>query len=180
MSIELPGFATPPVSKVTERDMLDALARRYTERSQGTNDRWVRAEHVRNGTGFYGYDEASGRCTTALRTADFIAIDTWESKGHQIHGCEVKISRSDWLHELADPSKAEAFKKYTHRWWLVVPDASIVRSGELPKGWGLLAFHGTHLYPVKRAPALDPLPMPMPLWISLARSSSKTAWKVTS
>lgn len=178
MSI-LAGLEEPaPTVKFTERDMLDALALRYTQQSQGTNDRWVRAEHVRNGTGFYGYDEQWGKCCGPLRTADFIAIDTWESKGHEIHGHEVKVSRSDWLHELADPSKSEAFKQYMHRWWLVVPDAKIVRPGELPTGWGLLALRGSRLHAVHRAPSLAPKPMPTPLWISLIRAASKTAWKV--
>lgn len=169
-----------PKVKYTERDMLDLLARRYTQRSQGTNDRWVRAEHVRNGVGFHGYSEATGRCNDylGLRTADFIALDTYESKGLDVHGHEVKVSRSDWLHELADPTKADAWKRYCNRWWLVVPDASIVRAGELPTGWGLLTIRGGKLHAAHRAPLLEPLPMPKPLWISLMRAASKTAWKV--
>lgn len=171
-----------PKTKYTERDMLNALARRYSQDSQTTNDRWVRAEHVRNGLGFYGYDpdgyQKFGRCTGPLRTADFIAIDGWDSKGQRVHGHEVKVSRSDWLHELADPSKAEAFKQFCDHWWLVVPDEKIVRPGELPPGWGLLAFRGPVLYAVKRAPKLEPKPIPKPIWISLMRSASKTAWKV--
>lgn len=179
---QLDGLEAPDrPTKHTERDMLDALARRYSQDSQATNDRWVRAEHVRNGLGFYGYDEDGyqrfGRCTGQLRTADFIAIDGWDSKGQRIHGHEVKVSRSDWLHELADPSKAEAFKQFCHHWWLVVPDASIVRGDELPAGWGLLAFRGAALHAVRRAPLLEPKPMPKPIWISFARSASKTAWK---
>lgn len=52
MSEWIPGLEpSTPVQKFTERDMLDALARRHTQVSQGVNDRWVRAEHVRNGTG---------------------------------------------------------------------------------------------------------------------------------
>lgn len=179
---QLQGLETPDrPTKHTERDMLDALARRYSQASQATNDRWVRAEHVRNGLGFFGYDERTywktGRCTGQVRTADFIAIDAWDSK-QIIHGHEVKVSRSDWLHELADPSKAEAFKQFCHHWWLVVPDASIVRLGELPEGWGLLALRGDTLRAVRRAPMLDPKDMPQPIWISFARSASKTAWKV--
>lgn len=179
---EIPGLEIPePAVKFTERDMLDALARRYTKVSQGTNDRWIRAEHVRNGVGFYGYNEETGKCNDwrGLRIADFIAIDTYESKGLEVHGHEVKVSRSDWLHELADPTKAEAFKQFCNRWWLVVPDASIVRPGELPEGWGLLAFRGDILHAVRRAPHLEPKPIPKPIWISLMRSASKTAWKVT-
>jgi hypothetical protein len=182
MAVEIPGLGLPePKAKYTERDMLDALARRYTQRSQGSNDRWIRAEHVRNGVGFYGYNEATGRCNdwAGLRTADFIAIDTYESKGLEVHGHEVKVSRSDWLHELADPTKAEAFRQYCNRWWLVVPDASIVRPGELPAGGGLLALRGEVLHAVHRAPVRDPKPIPKPIWISLMRSASKTAWKVT-
>lgn len=186
MTDTLPGLDPTPSSatKYTERDMLDALGRRYTQASQATNDRWVRAEHVRNGTGFYGFDEAqyarTGRSFGQLRTADFISIDTWESKGQRIHGHEVKVSRSDWLHELADPTKAEAFKQYVHHWWLVVPDEKIVRPGELPSGWGLLAFRGPVLHAVRRAPLLEPKPIPTPIWISLMRSASKTAWKANS
>src|SRR5690554_3797567 len=97
---------TPTATKVTERDMLDALTARYTH-MVGNGDRWIRAEHVRNGTGFYGYSDDTykqyARCVGPLRTADFIAIDGWESKKHVIHGHEVKVSRSDWLTELKDP-----------------------------------------------------------------------------
>lgn len=178
---EIPGLeiAEPPV-KYTEADMLKFLSWRYTQKSQGLNDRWIRAEHVRNGVGFYGYNEKTGKCDDyrGLRIADFIAIDTHQSKGLEVHGHEVKVSRSDWLHELADPSKADAFKRYCNRWWLVVPDASIVRPGELPDGWGLLALRSGALHAFHRAPTLDPLPIPKPIWISLMRSASKTAWKV--
>jgi hypothetical protein len=177
--MELDGLEQPePAAKFTERDMLDALTRRYSHRV-GNGERWVRAEHVRNGLGFYGYEEESyarlGRCFGPLRTADFIAVDTWESKGRRIHGHEVKVSRSDWLHELADPEKAEAWQRFVHHWWLVVPDASIVRPGELPEGWGLLAFRGASLHAVRRAPLLEPKPLPTPVWVSLLRSTAKTA-----
>jgi len=167
-----PGAA--PTAKVTERDMLDALNRRFTA-LLGNGDRWVRAEHVRNGTGFYGHSSDPEIRYAPLRTADFMALDCWESKGHQIHGVEVKVSRSDWLTELKDPEKAETFKRYCHRWWLAVSDASIVRD-DLPDGWGLLVLMPNgQLRAKKQAPKLTPEPMPMPIQFGLARAVQKTS-----
>jgi hypothetical protein len=157
----------------TERTMLDLLHRRYNARSQG-GDKFLRAEHVRNGTGFMGWNEPAQRCIGQLRTADFVAVNTWESQGHMIIGHEVKVSRSDWLHELADPEKAEAWKRYCDRWYLVVSDRTIVRPGELPAGWGLLAPAGDSLRTFVRAGVLERAPMPTPLWVSLGRAIHKT------
>ena len=110
-----------------------------------------------------------------MRTADFVAQDMWEAKGLILHGHEVKVSRSDWLTELADPSKAEAIKRYCDRWWLVVPDRSIVRD-DLPEGWGLLDIGPNgHLRVARRAPALTPDPIPAQFRASLMRAVAKTA-----
>lgn len=150
--------------------MLDLLLARYTSvRPGAVADRWVRAEHVRAQLGQLG-----GR-----RIADFIAADKWPGipAGAQLglHGHEVKVSRADWLAELRDPTKAEEFKRYMHRWWLVVPDRTIVRAGELPEGWGLMAQAGARLRVVVPAPKLTPAPLPLELAISLMAAAAKTA-----
>lgn len=173
---EVPQVPTPAI-KWTERMMLDLLSARYTADS-GNGPRYVYAEHVRNQGGFGDYDrdhrERTGRQTT-LRTVDALAIDLWPSSGHLIHGFEVKVSRSDWLHELADPTKADAFKRYVHHWWLVVPDAKIVRD-DLPAGWGLLVASGTALRVKRRAPKCpNPEPMTLGLTASWLRAAVKTA-----
>lgn len=111
---------------VTERVMLDRLRGRYGGRS-GNGYRWVFATHVRDAAGF-----------DASRTADAVALDLWPSKGLELHGFEVKVSRSDWLRELAKPDKHVPVARFCDRWWLVVPDRTIVHSGELPKTWGLI------------------------------------------
>ncbi|WP_066041949.1 hypothetical protein [Herbiconiux solani] len=166
-------------AKVTERDMLDALTRRYTS-DGGNGDRWIRAEHVRNGTGFMGYDQLSGRCAGPLRTADFIAIDGWESKRHVVHGHEVKVSRSDWLTELRDPEKAEAFRPYCDYWWLVASDARVAKLDELPTGWGLMVRSESGVLRVtKQARKIDRLPLPWPMTVGLARAIQKTGIRTT-
>ncbi|RCL84432.1 MAG: hypothetical protein DBW62_08655 [Microbacterium sp.] len=153
----------------TERDMLDLLAARYTAVRQGTiADRWVRAEHVQSRLGH-----------NMKRVADFIAADKYPGIPYgsalAFHGHEVKVSRSDWLTELRDPEKAEAFRPYMHHWWLVVPDASIVHDGELPDGWGLLVQSGSKLRAKVTAPRLTPEPMPTDLVVSLMAASARTA-----
>ena len=149
--------------KHTERAMLDALHARYSQPSQGTTVRWVCAEHVKAACGF------------DRRAADFLAQDLWEGQGNLLHGHEVKVSRSDWLRELADPAKAEAVKRYCDRWWLVVPDRRIVRD-DLPTEWGLLALDDTgRLRVARRAPKLRPEPIPATFRAALLRATAKTA-----
>lgn len=163
----------------TERDMLDALHGRYAQRSQGSLRRYVCAEHVRAACGFGGYTYADGGGHRTMRTADFIAQDLWEAHGLRLHGHEVKVSRSDWLTELADPEKAEAIKRYCDHWWLVVPDSAIVRD-DLPDDWGMLAFgRDGKLRVQRRAPLLDPEPIPATFRASLMRAVAKTASRRT-
>lgn len=169
-------FELEPIEKgekFTERQMLDFLHLRYSQTNPGNGPRYAFAEHVKSHAGF-----------DARRCADFIAVDCWPTKGLELHGHEVKVSRSDWLHELKQPDKAEAFKRYMDRWWLVVPDATIVKPDELPAGWGLMALSARRppyadqppsLRVRVQAPRLDPEPLPRDLLATLMRSTSKTA-----
>ncbi len=156
----------------TERDMLDLLLKRYTAIRPGSiADRWVRAEHV----------QVSLLTGQRKRVADFVAADKYPvdavGSGLAFHGHEVKVSRSDWLSELADPSKADAMKLYMHHWWLVVPDAGIVKPGELPHDWGLLVRSGDKLRAKVSAPRLTPEPMPTDLAMSLMSAAARTAYR---
>jgi hypothetical protein len=165
---DLFGTPEPTPPKWTERAMLDLLRDRYTV-DAGNGPRYVFAEHVRNYCGFAGYGT-----TVPLRTADAMAVDLWPSSGHLVHGFEVKVSRSDWLTELKDPEKAEAFRPFVDHWWLVVPDATIVRD-DLPAGWGLLVLtNGGTLRARKRAPRLDRQPMPFGMTAAWLRAVAKT------
>lgn len=161
-----PDIEPAPI-RATEALLLKLLVRRYTRISMNAH-RYAYADHVPNSTGW------------ASRIADFIAIDCHgqgygEHRQTEIHGHEVKVSRSDWLAELRDPTKAEAFRPYCSRWWLVVSDRRIVRDGELPDGWGLLVLRGDRLACSVRAPKLTPQPMPAAMLAAFARAVAKTA-----
>lgn len=170
--VDAPMVPDPPVVRITEAEMIDRLVARYTRISMNAH-RYAFADHVPTRPGFPD------------RVADFMAIDCysagpWPNRRHEIHGHEIKVSRSDWLTELRDPSKSEAFRPYCHRWWLVVSDASFVRDGELPEGWGLLVRQGSSVRALKKAPLLEPEPMPTPMTAAFARAVAKTAHRLTS
>lgn len=155
-------------ARETERTMLDRLNIRYSTFNDN-GIRYSRAEHVKLAAGW-----------SARRICDFMAMDLWPGgygrDAHpKLHGHEVKVSRADWLTELKDPDKAEAFRRYCDFWWLVVADKNIVRAGELPDGWGLMVASGRSVravvQPVRNA-AVELLPRDMQA--TLLRATTKT------
>lgn len=72
----------------------------------------------------------------ASRRADALYIGFTGSRGHHINVFEIKVTRADWLSELADPTKAEAWWNHCHNFIIVCP-RGVVKMGELPEGWGL-------------------------------------------
>ncbi len=127
---------------------------------------WALLWQVGNATGF--------GCN---RHADAVAFSLWPSRGLELHGIEIKVSRQDWLKEIAAPAKAEEIAKFCDRWWLVVGDAAIVRDGELPATWGLLVLKGKKLFCVKEAPKLKPEPMPRSFIAALFRRADEVAFR---
>jgi len=154
--------------KETERRMLDRLNTRYGS-FNGNGFRYARAEHVKVSAGF-----------DARRICDYMAMDLWpggygRATGPKLHGHEVKVSRSDWLTELRDPDKAEAFRRYCDFWWLAVSDRAIVKPGELPEGWGLMVASGNSMRvatPAARNTTVEPLPRHVQA--TLLRATTKT------
>lgn len=101
------------------------------------------------------FEVADGTGANAKRYADAVAIGLWPSHGHKIEGVEIKISRSDFLRELKDHSKAEAIYRYCNHWWIACPKG-MVSPGELPPTWGLLELVGDSLRVKVKAPLLTP------------------------
>lgn len=123
---------------MTEGDMIQLLAERYPA------PEYAFLPGVRNGTG----------AQRTTREADAIAMSLWPSRGTELHGFEVKVSRGDWLRELKEPAKAEEIARRCDRWWVAVAERDMVKPGELPPTWGLLAPRGGKLVQVIEAPRL--------------------------
>lgn len=92
------------------------------------------------------------------RHADAVSIGIWPSTGHQVHGFEIKVSRTDFLNEMKDPAKSQAIFRYCHRWSLATPPG-LVKIDELPPNWGLVTWDGCVLRTVRQAPLLTPEPL---------------------
>lgn len=89
------------------------------------------------------------------RHADAVVMSLWPSRGMDIYGVEIKVSRSDWLSELRNPEKADAIAQYCDGWYVAVSRADIIQTGELPKTWGLIACDTGKAKIVKPAPTLE-------------------------
>ena len=170
----------------TERSILDLLHLRYGGLSQGSR-LYAVAEHVPASRDLTDetpkdriVDFLAQHCHMAHvrrdgRPARWVAGDyAGGSARIQLHGHEVKVTRADWVTEMDDPTKAEAWKKYCDRWWLVAP-ADVVRPGELPDGWGLLVPTAKGLRAAVVAPLLDPEPLTARVRASIMRRVQATA-----
>ncbi len=140
----------------TERAVYGALRNTYGA------PKWAVLPGVANGTGSH-----------KSRTIDALFMSLYPSRGLQLHGVEIKVSRGDFTRELANPSKQEAHFKYLDHFWLAVGDEAIVREGELPETWGLLVPAGTKLKIKKPAPALSPESMPRAMLAAILRRADE-------
>lgn len=95
------------------------------------------------------------------RSADAVAIGLYKSRGQEITGFEVKVSRADWLKELRTPDKADGIGQYCDEWFIAVHDEQIVKLSELPKPWGLIVVDVQKKKRKCLKPALTRTPRPM-------------------
>lgn len=101
---------------------------------------------------FFEVGDATG--ARQRRWADAVAMNMYPSRGLEIHGFELKASRSDWLRELKNPAKAESVSRFCDRWWIVAPPG-VVNDGELPPTWGMYEAKGWKLRQAVAAPKLE-------------------------
>lgn len=114
---------------------------------------------VRNCTGF----------VKQIRTADAMALSLWPSRGLQLFGFELKVSKSDWKRELEQPDKADGLVAYCDTWWIVTPP-NLVEKGELPPAWGVLEWNGKKWKTVNPRRPLKPKSLDREFVASLVRN----------
>jgi hypothetical protein len=147
-----------------EASITRLLRRRFGEEGQTGSPAWAFIPQVRDAAGFQ-----------ATRTLDAIACGLWPSRGLELQGFEIKCSRSDWLSELKNPAKAEAFIPYLDRFYIVVANANIVADGELPDGWGLLVAQKTRIVTRVQAQKQEALPIPRTMLAALLKGAGVVA-----
>lgn len=150
---------------LTAEQVIAAIRARYTP--DGQVPEWVVLEQVRNQQGFGG--------ATPIRTFDALMVGLWESRGHPIHGFEIKVSKGDWKRELKAPDKADPLVRHVSYWWVAAP-AGVVDPTTLPDGWGLQVTDGKRLRTVREAAKREALP---PTWSMVAAILKRAAEQVT-
>jgi hypothetical protein len=104
--------------------------------------------------------------------ADAIAMPLWPSRGTDLIGMEIKVSRGDWLREKANPAKAERFAARCDRWYLVTAQRVVLMESEVPDGWGWMELHPEKgLVTMRPAPKLESQPLDRPFFAALCRAA---------
>lgn len=144
----------------TARDLADLLRAKYPGQKNGYNQ-YVVLEQVPDGTG-----------QNQNRWIDAVVFSMWQSHGLRRAAFEIKVSRSDFLHEMANPFKHQWCRECFHQFWFVAPKG-LIDPGELPAEIGLMCPRGKQLVIQKQAvnnesPRLDD---------SLLAGFIRAAWK---
>lgn len=105
------------------------------------------------------------------RFADALVLQCWPSRGITLTGIEVKVTRSDWMREFRDPSKADELRNWCAYWYLATPPG-IVKVDEVPKTWGLYEIDGRNVTCAKKAPEQKTKPLDIEFIASMARHAA--------
>lgn len=118
-----PSTAKAEPAALSARDLLDAVRARYAP------PEWHCEDEV----------------TLAGRRLDVVALNMWGARKHTVVGFEIKASRGDWMRELTAFQKAEQWIAVCDSFYVVTPP-KIIRSDELPEGWGHLELCGSRMF----------------------------------
>jgi len=101
----------------------------------------VSALRVHYGDGFKLIEQVADHTGLgASRWLDAMAFGLWPSRGLEIHGIEVKVSRADFRHEIENPAKADATAARCDRFFIAAPAGIVdpLHLETLAPAWGLL------------------------------------------
>lgn len=138
--------------RITASDIRSAMAKRWMA------PEWAIMWEVRQSTG-----------SMAGRSADAVMMSLWPSRGLELHGVEIKVSRSDWKREAADPTKAEAIARYCDRWWVHTAPNVVDDLSDLPPAWGLREWNGQRWKTVREADKTEAEPISRAFLASMLR-----------
>lgn len=126
------------------RDLFEMLGRHYSRPTKPS-------------PGYYlGEVQAPG----SNRRADALWVPLTSFGRGSIIGHEIKVSRSDVIAELNDPTKADAWGKFCTEWWLVISDPKLIEGLQVPPKWGIMSppsgRNRISMTIIRQAPQLTP------------------------
>lgn len=147
------------------QDVIDALRRRYPAKKG-----WATVAEVAVGGGLGAYRVGDAVLSSSQRI-DFFAVGTWPTNNFERIAFEVKVSRSDFLREMASPSKREAAMLLSSRFFFAAPKG-LIYPDEVPDGCGLLAMTCRGFTQELAAPVRNEPPLPAAFVASLVRTAT--------
>lgn len=159
---------------MTADEVLAAVRKRHPGIEDGV-PAWIFVPELRVSTGYPPGGELSmvrGKRVWRYppkQRLDAWAMHTWPSRRYERVAYEIKVSRSDWLRELADPEKRQVAMGLSNRFYFAVPQG-MVRVVEVPEGCGLVSIiEGRGARVVVEAPWRDVEPPSLQFVAALAR-----------
>lgn len=96
-------------------------------------------EHYSEPEWYLGFEVGNSTGSECARHADAVAVNAYPSRGFEVRGFEIKVSRADLKSELENGAKAEAVAKYCSYWFLVVPKG-LTKDMMIPEPWGIIEY----------------------------------------
>lgn len=141
----------------------------------GPNGReWAFFAELRAGTGYTAYRNKRQGLYNREQRFDAWALNLWPSKNMLRRCFEIKVSRSDFLHEIKHPEKRQAGLLVSNEFYFAVPQG-LVQLDEIPAEAGLVEIGeaGTLLVR-KKAPYRTADDLPMAIIASIARRAAES------
>ena len=120
----------------TAPKIVDCIRNRFSDAQK-----YVVLEKVANGTGYQ-----------ANSWVDVVVCSLWPSLGCRRTAIEIKISRGDWMRELANPEKNAWAREVCHEFYYCAP-VGVIKEEELPEKTGLYTASGDTIRVVRAAAA---------------------------
>lgn len=106
---------------------------------------------------FLGFEVSNSTGANIRRYADAVAMNTFPSRGYEVRGFEIKVSKSDLKRELENGLKADEIARFCNYWFLVVPKG-LADEMQIPEPWGIIEYSEGHLRQKKKAQYFDNQP----------------------
>ena len=152
---------------MTAEDLVKLIRQRYPMDRPDGYQSYVVLEQVPDGTGMHHN-----------HWIDAVVFSLWASKGLSRLTFEIKVARSDFIHEMQNPMKHQWALECFHEFWFVAPQ-DVIQLSELPANIGWMCPHGSKLQ-VKKQAVRNPTPkLDDVLLAAFMRAASKEINKVS-
>jgi hypothetical protein len=118
---------------MTADEVVEALRQRHGK----AGVEWAFFAELRAGTGYRSMKQMKETGINPQQRFDAWAINLFPSKKFHRIAYEIKVSRSDFLHEIDNPKKRQQALLYSNEFYFVTPKG-LVSKGEIPSEYGLI------------------------------------------